>query len=153
MSRIISGDVGSGKTLTAFFAAVCAAKAGHQCAVMAPTEILAEQHARKFRPIAEKLGVSFELLTASVPASEAAGILTGLADGSIKVVFGTQSLLSKRVKYADLTLAVIDEQHKFGVNERAELQNKGAQDVLTLTATPIPRSLALAFMTISTFRA
>lgn len=145
MSRIISGDVGSGKTLTAFFAAVCAAKAGHQCAVMAPTEILAEQHARKFRPIAEKLGVSFELLTASVPASEAARILAGLADGSIKVVFGTQSLLSKRVKYADLTLAVIDEQHKFGVNERAELQNKGAQDVLTLTATPIPRSLALAF--------
>lgn len=145
MSRIVSGDVGSGKTLTAFFAAVCAATTGHQCAVMAPTEILADQHARKFKPIAEALSVPFAMLTSSTPSTERNEILSGLADGKIKVVFGTQSLLSEKVKYADLTLAVIDEQHKFGVNERAELQNKGAQDVLTLTATPIPRSLALAF--------
>lgn len=145
MSRIVSGDVGSGKTLTAFFAAVCAAEAGHQCAVMAPTEILAEQHARKFRPLAQALGIQSELLTSSTPAAERTRILSSLADGTAKVVFGTQSLLSDKIRFADLSLAVIDEQHKFGVNERAELQNKGAQDVLTLTATPIPRSLALAF--------
>lgn len=145
MSRIVSGDVGSGKTLTAFFAAVCAAEAGHQCAVMAPTEILAAQHAAKFADIADRLGIRFALLTASTPRAEAARTIGGLRDGEIKVVFGTQSLLSSRVVFADLTLAVIDEQHKFGVNERAELQNKGARDVLTLTATPIPRSLALTF--------
>ena len=145
MSRIVSGDVGSGKTLTAFFAAVCAATAGHQCAVMAPTEILASQHAAKFAPVAERLGVEFALLTSSTPKIEAESVLSGLERGQIKVVFGTQSLLSERVRFKDLSLAVIDEQHKFGVNERAELQNKGARDVLTLTATPIPRSLALTF--------
>ena len=145
MSRIVSGDVGSGKTLTAFFAAVCAAAAGHQCAVMAPTEILAAQHAAKFRPVAEKLGIKYALLTASTPKKEAEETLQKLASGQLSVIFGTQSLLSKRVEFCDLALAVIDEQHKFGVNERAELQNKGARDVLTLTATPIPRSLALTF--------
>ena len=145
MSRIVSGDVGSGKTLTAFFAAACAAAAGHQCAVMAPTEILAAQHAAKFRPVAEKLGIPFALLTASTPKKEAEETLQKLASGELSVIFGTQSLLSKRVVFRDLSLAVIDEQHKFGVNERAELQNKGARDVLTLTATPIPRSLALTF--------
>lgn len=145
MSRIVSGDVGSGKTLTAFFAAFCAARAGHQCAVMAPTEILADQHARKFAPIAEKTGIRAALLTSSTAADKAKKILQGVANGEISVIFGTQSLLSERVRYRDLTLAVIDEQHRFGVNERAELQNRGAQDVLTLTATPIPRSLALAF--------
>lgn len=145
MSRIVSGDVGSGKTLTAFFAAFCAARAGHQCAVMAPTEILAEQHARKFAPIAEKTGIRAALLTSSTPADRAKEILHGVGNGDISVIFGTQSLISDRVRYRDLTLAVIDEQHRFGVNERAELQNRGAQDVLTLTATPIPRSLALAF--------
>ena len=145
MSRIVSGDVGSGKTLTAFFAAVCAAAAGHQCAVMAPTEILAAQHAAKFRPVAEKLGIKYALLTASTPKREAEETLQKLASGQLSVIFGTQSLLSKRVEFRDLALAVIDEQHKFGVNERAELQNKGARDVLTLTATPIPRSLALTF--------
>lgn len=145
MSRIVSGDVGSGKTLTAFFAAYCAALSGRQCAVMAPTEILASQHAAKFREIAKRADISFALLTSSTPRTEAESILRDLADGSVKVVFGTQSLLGKNVDFCDLTLAVIDEQHKFGVNERAELQNKGAKDVLTLTATPIPRSLALTF--------
>lgn len=145
MSRIVSGDVGSGKTVVAFFAAFAAAKAGYQCAVMAPTEILAEQHFRKFAPIAEKNDISAALLTASLSKHEHDEVANGLADGSVKVVFGTQALLSKKIEYKNLTLAVIDEQHKFGVNERAELQNRGAQDVLTLTATPIPRSLALAF--------
>lgn len=145
MSRIVSGDVGSGKTLTAFFAAVCAASGDSQCAVMAPTEILAAQHASKFAPLADKLGIDYALLTASTPRPQAQSTLAGIASGRIKVVFGTQSLLSERVKFSSLSLAVIDEQHKFGVNERAELQNKGAEDVLTLTATPIPRSLALTF--------
>ena len=145
MSRIVSGDVGSGKTLTAFFAAVCAAHAGHQSAVMAPTEILAAQHFAKFSEVSKKLGIPCALLTSSVPRSDAAEIKERLASGELKAVFGTQSLLSPSVRFADLTLAVIDEQHKFGVNERAELQNKGARDVLTLTATPIPRSLALTF--------
>ena len=144
MSRIVSGDVGSGKTLVAFFAAYAAAKSGRQCAFMAPTEILAAQHARKFAPIARKAGINFALLTSSTPKEEAEDILEKLARGKLSVVFGTQSLLAARVRFRDLALAVIDEQHKFGVAERAELQNKGAEDVLALTATPIPRSLAIA---------
>lgn len=144
MARVISGDVGSGKTLAAFFAAFCAAKSGVQCAVMAPTEILAAQHAAKFAPIAEKAGIAYALLTSSTPRHVADGIAKGLSDGSVSVVFGTQSLIGGKVGFSRLSLAVIDEQHKFGVAERAELQNKGAEDVLTLTATPIPRSLALA---------
>ena len=116
MSRIVSGDVGSGKTLTAFFAAVCAASGDSQCAVMAPTEILAAQHASKFAPLADKLGIDYALLTASTPRSQAQSTLAGIASGRIKVVFGTQSLLSERVKFSSLSLAVIDEQHKFGVN-------------------------------------
>ena len=144
MARVISGDVGSGKTLAAFFAAYATAQSGRQCVVMAPTEILAAQHAGKFGKLADKAGIRFGLLTSSTPKAEAEELIAGLADGGISVVFGTQSLLSERVGFRDLALAVIDEQHKFGVAERAELQNKGAEDVLTLTATPIPRSLALA---------
>ena len=143
MSRVVSGDVGSGKTLVAFFAAYAAARAGRQCAVMAPTEILAAQHAAKFAALFSGK-ISSGLLTASTGAKEAQDILRGLADGTLSVAFGTQSLVSRRVNFRDLATAVIDEQHKFGVAERAELQNKGAEDVLTLTATPIPRSLALA---------
>lgn len=145
MARIVSGDVGSGKTLVAFFAAFAAARAGLQCAVMAPTEILAEQHARKFEPLAKSAGISFATLTSSTPRETAQEVKEGAADGSISVFFGTQSLISKDTEFKNLALAVIDEQHRFGVHERAELQNKGAGDVLTLTATPIPRSLALAF--------
>ena len=145
MSRIVSGDVGSGKTLVAFFACVAVASAGGQCAVMAPTELLARQHYEKFVPLAKAFGIEAALLTSSTPVAEANKIRNSLADGKTRVAFGTQSLLSHRISFRSLTLAVIDEQHKFGVNERAELQNKGASDVLTLTATPIPRSLALAF--------
>lgn len=143
MSRIICGDVGSGKTLTAFFAAYAAARAGLQCAVMAPTEILAEQHASKFAAIAAKAGIEYRLITASSPAAIKKSAAEDAEKGRASVFFGTQALLSAGMNYARLALAVIDEQHKFGVKERAELQNKGAQDVLTLTATPIPRSLAL----------
>lgn len=145
MSRIVSGDVGSGKTVVAFFAMWLAHLAGAQSALMVPTEILAVQHAEKFAKIAEKLGINFALLTSSSSTAERRRILEGLADGSVSAVIGTQSLIGDDVYYKNLSLAIIDEQHKFGVNDRAKLEEKGAKDVLSLTATPIPRSMALTF--------
>lgn len=145
MSRIISGDVGSGKTAVAFFALWLAAKGGKQAALMAPTEILAEQHAKKFGAIAKKSGIRYALLTSSVCHSERKKILAGLKNGYYQCVIGTNSLVSDDVEYQNLALAVIDEQHRFGVNDRAKLEQKGACDVLSLTATPIPRSMALTF--------
>ncbi len=145
MSRIISGDVGSGKTAVAFFAMYAAAFGGHQAALMAPTEILAVQHARAFAPIADKLGINFALLTSSTPKRLRDEVIYGLKSGDISCVIGTQSLIGEGVKYADLSLVIIDEQHKFGVNERKMLENKGAVDILSMTATPIPRSMALTF--------
>ncbi|MBQ9276432.1 MAG: DEAD/DEAH box helicase, partial [Clostridia bacterium] len=145
MSRIVSGDVGSGKTIVAFFAMWLAHLAGVQSALMVPTEILALQHAEKFEKIAKRLGISFALLTSSTKQAERREILAGLADGSIECVIGTQSIIGEDVVYKNLSLAIIDEQHKFGVNDRAKLENKGAKDVLSLTATPIPRSMALTF--------
>lgn len=145
MSRIISGDVGSGKTAVAFFALWLAAKGGKQSALMAPTEILAEQHAKKFGAIAKESGIRYALLTSSVCQSERKKILAGLKNGYYQCVIGTNSLVSDDVEYQNLALAVIDEQHRFGVNDRAKLEQKGACDVLSLTATPIPRSMALTF--------
>ena len=145
MSRVISGDVGSGKTAVAFFALCLAAKGGRQAALMAPTEILAEQHAKKFGAIAKALGIRYALLTSSVCQSERKKILAGLKNGYYQCVIGTNSLVSDDVDYQNLALAVIDEQHRFGVNDRAKLEQKGACDVLSLTATPIPRSMALTF--------
>lgn len=145
MSRIISGDVGSGKTAVAFFALWLAAKGGKQAALMAPTEILAEQHAKKFGSIAKESGIRYALLTSSVCQSERKKILAGLKNGYYQCVIGTNSLVSDDVEYQNLALAVIDEQHRFGVNDRAMLEQKGAVDVLSLTATPIPRSMALTF--------
>lgn len=145
MSRIISGDVGSGKTAVAFFALWLAAKGGKQAALMAPTEILAEQHAKKFEAIAKKSGIRYALLTSSVCQSERKKILAGLKNGYYQCVIGTNSLVSDDVEYQNLALAIIDEQHRFGVNDRAKLEQKGACDVLSLTATPIPRSMALTF--------
>lgn len=144
-SRIVSGDVGSGKTAVAFFAMIAAAKGGKQAALMAPTEILAKQHAAKFEEIARKLNISFALLTASATAMEREIILNGLENGEIDCVIGTQSIISDSVKFKKLALAVVDEQHRFGVNERRILESKGAVDILSLTATPIPRSMALTF--------
>lgn len=145
MSRIISGDVGSGKTAVAFFALWLAAKGGKQAALMAPTEILAEQHAKKFGSIAKESGIRYALLTSSVCQSERKKILAGLKNGYYQCVIGTNSLVSDDVEYQNHALAVIDEQHRFGVNDRARLEQKGAVDVLSLTATPIPRSMALTF--------
>ncbi len=145
MSRVISGDVGSGKTAVAFYAMYLAAFCGHQSCIMAPTEILAKQHASKFSIIAEKLGIKFALLTSSTTKKERKEILSGLKNGEIQCLIGTNAVVSDDVEYKDLTLAIIDEQHRFGVNERGKLEKKGASDILSLTATPIPRSLALTF--------
>lgn len=145
MSRIVSGDVGSGKTAVAFFAMCLASFSHRQCALMTPTEILAKQHAEKFAPLAKLLGINFALLTSSTSTSEKKRILSELKDGGIDCVIGTNSVVGDEVEYKDLALAIIDEQHRFGVNDRAKLEKKGAADVLSLTATPIPRSMALTF--------
>lgn len=145
MSRIVSGDVGSGKTAVAFFAMYAAVKGGKQAALMVPTEILAKQHAKKFAQIASYTGIRFALLTSSLSQTERRKVLAGLKNGYYQCVIGTNSLVSDDVEYQNLALAVIDEQHRFGVNDRARLEQKGAVDVLSLTATPIPRSMALTF--------
>lgn len=145
MSRIVSGDVGSGKTAVAFFAMYAAVKGGKQAALMVPTEILAKQHAKKFAQIASDTGIRFALLTSSLSQTERRKVLAGLKNGYYQCVIGTNSLVSDDVEYQNLALAVIDEQHRFGVNDRAMLEQKGAVDVLSLTATPIPRSMALTF--------
>lgn len=145
MSRIVSGDVGSGKTAVAFFAMYVAVKGGKQAALMVPTEILAKQHAKKFAQIASDTGIRFALLTSSLSQTERRKVLAGLKNGYYQCVIGTNSLVSDDVEYQNLALAVIDEQHRFGVNDRARLEQKGAVDVLSLTATPIPRSMALTF--------
>lgn len=145
MSRIVSGDVGSGKTAVAFFAMYAAVKGGKQAALMVPTEILAKQHAKKFAQIASDTGIRFALLMSSLSQTERRKVLAGLKNGYYQCVIGTNSLVSDDVEYQNLALAVIDEQHRFGVNDRAKLEQKGACDVLSLTATPIPRSMALTF--------
>lgn len=145
MSRIVSGDVGSGKTAVAFFAMYAAVKGGKQAALMVPTEILAKQHAKKFAQIASDTGIRFALLTSSLSQTERRKVLAGLKNGYYQCVIGTNSLVSDDVEYQNLALAIIDEQHRFGVNDRAKLEQKGACDVLSLTATPIPRSMALTF--------
>lgn len=144
MSRLVQGDVGSGKTVVATFALLKAVDAGYQGALMAPTEILAEQHYLNLKEMAEKLGVKIALLTGSIPKKVKDDILKKLANGTIQIVVGTHALLQEHVKFKNLSLAVIDEQHRFGVMQRATLQRKGFNpDVLVLTATPIPRTLAL----------
>lgn len=145
MSRVISGDVGSGKTVVAFFAMILTAIGGVQSALMVPTEILAKQHSAKFAKIAECFGIRFATLTGSLSQRERKEVLQGLKNGDVQCVIGTNALVSEDVEYNNLSLAIIDEQHRFGVNDRAELEKKGAVDVLSMTATPIPRSMALTF--------
>ncbi|MBV8758547.1 MAG: ATP-dependent DNA helicase RecG, partial [Deltaproteobacteria bacterium] len=147
MNRLLQGDVGSGKTCVAFAAALQVARAGRQTAVMAPTEILAEQHAETWRAWARSSGLRLELLTASTPKGVRASLLALLAAGQIDVLIGTHALLAEGVGFAALGLVVIDEQHRFGVAQRAKLRDKGdgqgAPHLLVMTATPIPRTLAL----------
>ncbi|HKV54757.1 MAG TPA: ATP-dependent DNA helicase RecG [Candidatus Binataceae bacterium] len=144
MNRILIGDVGSGKTLVAFNAVLRAIESGWQAAVMAPTELLAEQHFVNFNRICGRLGVTAALLTGKVGASERARLLRALQRGDIGVVFGTHALIQEGVAMRRLGVAIIDEQHRFGVFDRARLMALGSQaNVLLMTATPIPRSLAL----------
>ena len=146
MNRLLQGDVGSGKTLVALSAMLLAAENGYQSAIMAPTEILAEQHYLTFQKILKKLKVPVAVLTSSTKTPERRKILAALADGSLCVVVGTHALLQEDVRFKNLKLAVIDEQHRFGVRQRGLLKEKTAKlDLLIMTATPIPRTLALAF--------
>lgn len=145
MNRLLQGDVGSGKTLVAFLALLTAVEAGGQGVLMAPTEILARQHREGLLPLAEAAGIRLELLTGRDKGAERAAKLAALQDGQIQILLGTHAVFQKDVHFQDLRLAVVDEQHRFGVSQRMELGAKGqAADVLVMTATPIPRSLALA---------
>ena len=144
MNRLLQGDVGSGKTIVAVIAMIAAMENGLQTALMAPTEILAEQHARNIKRLLAKTPYRVELFTGSLRAAEKRRLQTALKDGEINAAIGTQALIQEAVGFAKLGLAVIDEQHRFGVMQRAELRARGLNpDVLVMTATPIPRSLAM----------
>ncbi len=145
MNRLLQGDVGSGKTLVAFMALLRAVEAGGQGVLMAPTEILAAQHREGLAELAAQAGVRLDILTGRDKGPGRAQKLADLADGSIDILVGTHAVFQVGVVFKDLRLAVIDEQHRFGVNQRLALGEKGAlADVLVMTATPIPRSLELA---------
>ena len=144
MNRLIQGDVGSGKTIVALIAALIAVENGYQASFMAPTEILAEQHFLTIRRLVKPLGIEPVLLTSSVKGSERENILQAISSGEGQIVIGTHALIQEQVRFHRLGLLVIDEQHKFGVIQRATLRKKGTNpDVLVMTATPIPRTLAL----------
>ncbi|WRH60928.1 MAG: ATP-dependent DNA helicase RecG [Fuscovulum sp.] len=145
MNRLLQGDVGAGKTLVAFMALLIAVEAGGQGALMAPTEILARQHHEGLAPLAAAAGVRLELLTGRDKGGERVAKMRDLAEGRIGILVGTHAVFQKDVAFHDLRLAIVDEQHRFGVAQRMELGAKGvATDTLVMTATPIPRSLALA---------
>ena len=144
MNRLLQGDVGSGKTIVAVVAMIAAMENDLQTALMAPTEILAEQHARSIKRLLARTPYRVELLTGSVRAAEKRRLQTALTSGEIHACIGTQALIQEAVAFARLGLVVIDEQHRFGVMQRAELRSRGLNpDVLVMTATPIPRSLAM----------
>ncbi|MEM8791412.1 MAG: ATP-dependent DNA helicase RecG [Pseudomonadota bacterium] len=145
MLRLLQGDVGAGKTWVAMMAMLTAVEAGGQAALMAPTEILARQHAAGLGRVADQIGVPLVLLTGRDTGAERRSKLAAIADGSAKIVMGTHALFQKGVDFGDLRLAVIDEQHRFGVRQRMELAGKApaGADLLVMTATPIPRTLAL----------
>ena len=145
MNRLVQGDVGSGKTALALLALAKAVENGYQGCLMAPTEILAEQHYQEMQKVLEPAGIRTALLTAGLSAKTRRQVLEGLADGSIQAVVGTYALIQDKVVFHSLALAITDEQHRFGVAQRAKLQAKSqyAPHVLVMTATPIPRTLAL----------
>ena len=148
MSRLIQGDVGSGKTIIAFLACITCAVNGYQCAVMAPTEILANQHFTTFKSIISehKLDISVVLLTGKITAKDKKEIYSNIADGSVKIIIGTHAIIQEKAIYNNLALVVTDEQHRFGVNQRKMLADKNNNcnpHVLVMSATPIPRTLAI----------
>jgi ATP-dependent DNA helicase RecG len=146
MIRLLQGDVGSGKTVVALLAMAEVVEAGRQAAMMAPTETLARQHYERMAPLAEKAGLRVALITGRDTASERRMALAALAAREVDVAVGTHALFQESVVFSDLGLAVVDEQHRFGVRQRLALASKGeAADLLVMTATPIPRSLVLAY--------
>ena len=145
MQRLLQGDVGSGKTVVATLSLLKAIENGYQGALMAPTEILAAQHYDGIADVCGDLGITIELLTGSTTKKEKARIYEGLADGSINMIIGTHALIQEGVNFYNLGLVIIDEQHRFGVEQRARLQQKGTYPhVLIMTATPIPRTMTLS---------
>ena len=148
MLRLIQGDVGCGKTLVAALAATHAIESGRQVALMAPTELLADQHAQNFRRWFDPLGVTQALLTGRLAARARAAALANIRAGEASLVIGTHALFQEGVEFASLALSIVDEQHRFGVHQRLSLREKGAHDghrphQLIMTATPIPRTLAM----------
>ena len=146
--RLLQGDVGSGKTIVAAIACLAAADTDHQAAIMAPTEILSEQHARKFGEWLAPLGVRIAWLHGSLAAAEKKRALAAIASGEAQIAIGTHALVQKGVEFACLGLAVVDEQHRFGVQQRLTLRKKGDAMLphqLMMSATPIPRTLSLTY--------
>jgi len=148
MQRLLLGDVGTGKTIVAAYALAVAADSAGQAAMMAPTEVLAQQYAGKLGPLFDQIGVSWGLLTSATPANLRRDLLEDLALGKLSVLFGTHALLQPDVIFKRMTLAIVDEQHRFGVEQRKALHDKGwtdgcSADVLVMSATPIPRTLTL----------
>lgn len=146
MNRLLQGDVGSGKTIVGFMSMLMALDNGYQACLMAPTEILATQHFEGISALAEPLGISVRLLTGSVKTKERKEIHAALEDGSLHILIGTHALIEDKVKFQNLGMAIIDEQHRFGVAQRAKLWKKNSlpPHVLVMTATPIPRTLAMS---------
>jgi ATP-dependent DNA helicase RecG len=145
MARLLQGDVGSGKTLVALMAMLRAAESGYQAALLAPTDILARQHADSILPLCQQLGITVRLLTGRDKGKAKQQILNDLASHQIQFLIGTHAIIQDKVNFANLGLAVIDEQHRFGVEQRLSLAQKGKNpDILAMTATPIPRTMVLA---------
>jgi ATP-dependent DNA helicase RecG len=146
MLRLLQGDVGSGKTVVALLAMASVVEAGRQCALMAPTEILARQHFKTIQPLAEAAGLRIAILTGREKGREREALLANAASGDLDILIGTHALFQEIVEFKDLAFAVVDEQHRFGVHQRLALAAKGqAVDVLVMTATPIPRTLVLTY--------
>ena len=144
MHRLLLGDVGSGKTVVAVHAMLRAAERGGQAALLAPTEVLVQQHAATVRGLVEPLGIEVAVITGDLPAAERRARLQRIASGDAALVVGTHALLESSVEFASLRLIVVDEQHRFGVEQRAALSEGHGAHALHMTATPIPRSLALS---------
>ena len=147
MNRLLQGDVGAGKTIVALFAMLLAAEGGYQSALMAPTEILAEQHFRQVHSVLQPIGVNVVLLTGSLKGQKRDQALEAIESGSGQVIIGTHALIQDSVSFGNLGLLIVDEQHRFGVRQRMELleRKNNRPDLLVMSATPIPRSLAMAF--------
>ncbi|MCT4657123.1 MAG: ATP-dependent DNA helicase RecG [Cohaesibacter sp.] len=146
MLRLVQGDVGSGKTMVALFAAIAVIESGSQTAIMAPTELLARQHLQSIKPLCDAIGVRVTTLTGKDSAGDKKAKLKALKEGDIDLLIGTHALFQGTVEFADLGLAIVDEQHRFGVHQRLMLSSKGqATDLLVMTATPIPRTLVLTY--------